>query len=77
MEFEDFEIHTGEAKPMLDAAEASLKSLNKNDLTEVKAMKRPPVGVTLVIEAMCIVKDVKPLKVKKTLRTFYCNATSG
>ena len=48
---------------MLAAAEASLKALNKSDVTEVKSMKRPPVGVVLVIEAMCIVKDVKPLKV--------------
>ncbi|XP_043269180.1 dynein axonemal heavy chain 1-like [Venturia canescens] len=60
---DEAEADLSEAKPMLDAAETSLKSLNKNDLTEVKAMKRPPVGVTLVIEAMCIVKDVKPLKV--------------
>lgn len=48
---------------MLEEAEASLKALNKGDITEVKAMKRPPVGVVLVIEAICIVKDVKPLKV--------------
>lgn len=54
---------------MLEAAEASLKSLNKSDITEVKAMKRPPVGVMLVIEAMCIVKDVKPLKVPRKLIT--------
>lgn len=49
---------------MLEAAEASLKALNKNDITEVKAMKRPPVGVLLVIEAMCIVNNVKPHKVR-------------
>ena len=53
---------------MLNAAEASLKALNKSDITEVKAMKRPPVGVVLVIEAMCIVKDVKPLKVMQKLQ---------
>ncbi|XP_058804505.1 dynein axonemal heavy chain 1-like [Phymastichus coffea] len=52
-----------EARPMLAAAEASLKALNKNDITEVKAMKRPPVGVTLVIEAICIIKKVKPLRI--------------
>lgn len=49
---------------MLEAAKASLKALNKGDITEVKAMKRPPVGVLLVIEAMCIVNDVKPHKVR-------------
>ncbi|CAH0560320.1 unnamed protein product [Brassicogethes aeneus] len=52
-----------EALPELMAAEASLRSLNKNDVTEVKAMKRPPVGVVTVMEAICIVKNVKPIKV--------------
>jgi dynein heavy chain len=53
-------------KPLLQAAEDSLKALNKNDIAEVKAMKRPPVGVLLVIEAMCIVNNVKPHKVSYT-----------
>ncbi|XP_049589438.1 dynein axonemal heavy chain 1 [Syngnathus scovelli] len=52
-----------EALPALDAATASLKSLNKNDVTEVRAMQRPPAGVKLVIEAVCIMRDVKPKKV--------------
>lgn len=52
---------------MLEAAEASLKALNKNDVTEVKAMKRPPVGVLLVIEAICIIKKVKPHRVREVL----------
>ncbi|XP_063979949.1 dynein axonemal heavy chain 1-like [Diachasmimorpha longicaudata] len=57
------DMELSQVKPMLQAAEASLKALNKGDITEVKAMKRPPVGVVLVIEAMCIVKEVKPNKV--------------
>ncbi|XP_018331814.1 dynein heavy chain 1, axonemal-like [Agrilus planipennis] len=52
-----------EAMPALEAAEASLKSLNKNDITEVRAMKKPPAGVIYVMEAICIVKNVKPIKV--------------
>nr|XP_061814136.1 dynein axonemal heavy chain 1-like [Nerophis lumbriciformis] len=52
-----------EALPALDAATTSLKSLNKNDVTEVRAMQRPPQGVKLVIEAVCIMRDVKPKKV--------------
>ncbi|KAM9332808.1 dynein axonemal heavy chain 1-like [Pholidichthys leucotaenia] len=52
-----------EALPALDAALASLKSLNKNDVTEVRAMQRPPQGVKLVIEALCIMKSIKPKKV--------------
>lgn len=55
--------YTDEVRSMLEAAETSLKALNKNDITEVKAMKRPPVGVLLVIEAMCIMNNVKPNKV--------------
>lgn len=86
-----------EALPALDAALASLKSLNKNDVTEVRefdddrwrlssnstvllvytsnitsewfsspqvrGMQRPPQGVRLVIEAVCIMKGIKPKKV--------------
>ncbi|XP_027011591.1 dynein axonemal heavy chain 1 isoform X2 [Tachysurus fulvidraco] len=51
------------ALPALDDALASLKSLNKNDVTEVRAMQRPPQGVKLVIEAVCILKGIKPKKV--------------
>ncbi|KAI1890876.1 hypothetical protein AGOR_G00158120 [Albula goreensis] len=51
------------ALPALDAALDSLKSLNKNDVTEVRAMQRPPHGVKLVIEALCIMKGIKPKKV--------------
>lgn len=50
---------------MLEAAEASLKALNKMDITEVKALKRPPPGVVLVIESICIIKKVKPKKVSR------------
>ncbi|XP_030213444.1 dynein heavy chain 1, axonemal [Gadus morhua] len=52
-----------EALPALDAALTSLKSLNKNDVTEVRAMQRPPHGVRLVVEAVCIMKGIKPKKV--------------
>ncbi|XP_076603478.1 dynein axonemal heavy chain 1 [Chaetodon auriga] len=52
-----------EALPALDAALASLKSLNKSDVTEVRGMQRPPQGVKLVIEAVCIMKGIKPKKV--------------
>lgn len=42
---------------------ASLKSLNKNDVVEVRALQRPPDGVRLVIEAVSIMKGVKPKRV--------------
>jgi len=52
-----------EALPALEAAVASLKSLNKGDVTEIRAMTRPPPGVKLVMEAVCIMQGVKPKKV--------------
>lgn len=50
--------------PALMEAEASLKALNKNDIIEVRSMKRPPAGVIYVIESICIVKNIKPNKVQ-------------
>ncbi|XP_076627799.1 dynein axonemal heavy chain 1 [Colletes latitarsis] len=61
---DDAEADLSLARPMLIAAEKSLKALNRNDITEVKAMRRPPVGVLLVIEAICIINNVKPIKVR-------------
>uniref|UniRef100_A0A8B9L8A4 Dynein, axonemal, heavy chain 1 n=1 Tax=Astyanax mexicanus TaxID=7994 RepID=A0A8B9L8A4_ASTMX len=52
-----------EALPALDAALTSLKSLNKNDVTEVRGMQRPPQGVKLVVEALCIMKGIPPKRV--------------
>ncbi|CAB4026765.1 dynein heavy chain 1, axonemal-like, partial [Paramuricea clavata] len=46
-----------------EAALTSLKSLNRNDVVEVRALQRPPPGVKLVIDAVCIIKGVKPKKV--------------
>lgn len=73
----DFRFAAGEARPMLIAAEKSLKALNRNDITEVKAMKRPPVGVLLVIEAICIINNVKPIKVCQGFNTRYVEPGMG
>ena len=60
---DDAQRDLDEALPALDAALASLKSLNKNDVTEVKSMKNPPEGVKMVMEAVCIMKKLPPKKV--------------
>ncbi len=57
---DDAQRDLDEALPALDAALTSLKLLNKGDITEVKAMANPPAGVKLVMEAVCILQDVKP-----------------
>lgn len=49
---------------MMTAAKESLKALNKNDISEIKVMKKPPADVVLVLEAICVIKDKKPIQVK-------------
>ncbi|XP_051777061.1 dynein axonemal heavy chain 1 [Erpetoichthys calabaricus] len=60
---DDAQQDLDKALPALDAALENLKNLNKNDVTEVRAMQHPPQGVKLVIEAVCIMRGVKPKKV--------------
>ena len=61
---DDCETELAVAIPMLNDALAALDTLTKADITEVKAMKKPPAGVKLVMEAVCILKGVRPEKVK-------------
>jgi hypothetical protein len=49
---------------MLEAALSALNTLTKNDITEVKGMKSPPAGVRLVLEAVCIMRGIKPVRVR-------------
>ncbi|NXU12627.1 DYH1 protein, partial [Pardalotus punctatus] len=60
---DDAQKDLAEALPALDAALASLKNLNRNDVTEVRALQRPPPGVKIVIEAVCIMHGKKPKRV--------------
>lgn len=45
-----------EVMPILNAANAALQTLTPQDIQIVKSMKRPPAGVRLVMEAICILK---------------------
>ncbi|KAI8896128.1 dynein heavy chain and region D6 of dynein motor-domain-containing protein [Globomyces pollinis-pini] len=60
---EDAKRDLDEALPALDAAVESLNSLTKADIIEVRTMQRPPDGVKLVMETICIMKGIKPKKV--------------
>jgi len=46
--------------PALEAAMSALNTLKPNDITMVKSMKNPPAVVKLIMEAVCIMKVVKP-----------------
>jgi dynein heavy chain, axonemal len=44
----------------LEAALQALDTLKPSDITLVKSMKNPPTGIKLVLEAICVMKGVKP-----------------
>jgi dynein heavy chain len=52
-----------EAIPLLNAALTALDTLKKSDVDLVKSMKNPPAGVKLVMESICVMKDIKPDKI--------------
>lgn len=49
-----------EAIPALNAALAALNTLKPPDITIVKSMKSPPAAVKLVLEAVCVIRSIKP-----------------
>ncbi|XP_046404632.1 dynein axonemal heavy chain 3 [Ischnura elegans] len=57
---DDCESDLAEAIPALDAALVALNTLKPADITVVKSMKNPPTGVKLVMEAICVMKGIKP-----------------
>lgn len=42
----------------------ALDTLTKNDISELKGMKSPPNPVRVVMEAVCIMKNIKPTRMK-------------
>ncbi|XP_041350374.1 dynein heavy chain 12, axonemal-like isoform X3 [Gigantopelta aegis] len=57
---DECEADLAEALPALEAALAALDTLKPADITIVKSMKNPPIGVKVVMAAVCIMKDIKP-----------------
>merc|ERR1719181_2442054 len=51
-----------EALPALEVAEKCLRSLKLSHIQEVAALKKPPGGVKLALEAICIMFQVKPVR---------------
>ncbi|EGD81605.1 dynein heavy chain 2 [Salpingoeca rosetta] len=56
----DAEADLKEALPALQAAMDALKSLNKNDISEIKAYTKPPDLVAMVMEAVMVLRKSKP-----------------
>ncbi|CAI8026112.1 Dynein heavy chain 3, axonemal [Geodia barretti] len=57
---DECEADLAEAIPALEAAINALNTLTSKDITLVKSMKNPPALVKLVMEAVCIMKAIKP-----------------
>jgi len=53
-----------EAMPALNDALKALDTLSSKEIAEVKAMKNPAAPVRLVLSAVCILKSIKPVRVK-------------
>jgi dynein heavy chain len=62
-EKEGVEADLAEAIPALNAAVKALDTLKPSDIDEVKKLSKPPAGVRLVCEAVCIMLSVKPQRI--------------
>lgn len=60
---EECDAKLSEAIPKLEEANAALQTLTSQDISVVRTMRAPPVGVKIVMEGICIMKDVKPERV--------------
>ncbi|KAH6601980.1 hypothetical protein BASA61_001578 [Batrachochytrium salamandrivorans] len=63
---DECEADLAEAIPAMEAALEALDTLKPQDITMVKSMKNPPGAVKLVMEAICIMKGLKPSRIKDT-----------
>ncbi|XP_067120585.1 dynein axonemal heavy chain 3-like isoform X2 [Centruroides vittatus] len=51
-----------EAVPAMESAVAALNTLKPQDIRVIKSMKNPPLKIKMVMEAICIMKQVKPVR---------------
>jgi len=59
---ESCEADLAEAIPALEAAERALKNLDKSDITEMKAMKKPSNAIKMTMAAICVMLGAHPDK---------------
>ena len=51
-------------RPIYEKAVNAVKDLNKGDIVELRGISKPSDGVKLVIQTLCIIFSIKPVKVK-------------
>lgn len=57
--------------PQMKEAEEALSSLTPADLASVRTMKNPPMPVKVVMEAICILRDIKPEKANASIEDYW------
>lgn len=57
--------------PQMKEAEEALSTLTPADLASVRTMKNPPLPVKIVMETICILRDIKPEKATPTIEDFW------
>jgi dynein heavy chain len=57
------EAELAEALPALESAVSALNSIKKDDIVNMKSLKTPPKGIRVVMEGVCIMLQVAPLRV--------------
>uniref|UniRef100_A0A1B0D1E5 Uncharacterized protein n=1 Tax=Phlebotomus papatasi TaxID=29031 RepID=A0A1B0D1E5_PHLPP len=60
---EECSTRLGEVLPDVESAIDSLTTLTSADILIVKSMKNPPAAIKIVLEGICILRDIKPDKV--------------
>lgn len=60
---EECDAKLSEALPKLEEANSALGTLTPQDISVVRTMRAPPIAVKVVMEGVCIMKDVKPERV--------------
>eukprot|EP00903_Cladosiphon_okamuranus_P016611 g15323.t1 len=51
------------AMPALNAAIKALDTIKQSETNEVKALAKPPIGVKIVCEAVCVMLGIKPVRI--------------
>lgn len=60
---EECDAKLSEALPKLEEANAALGTLTSQDISLVRSMRSPPIVIRVVMEGVCILKDMKPERV--------------
>ncbi|KAF2360955.1 Dynein heavy chain AAA module D4 [Trinorchestia longiramus] len=63
------EAELNKALPLLEEATVALNTIKQDDIVFIKAMKNPPSGVKLVMEAICVLLGEKPDRIPDPLGT--------